>query len=526
MDIVSDSELSSNPDDENMADDLSPPTPSHDPQDSQSKAIPNPGQASQSLASSIHAGPVIRGPTSNARTSKSQPAVNKRRVTSQLPSTTNNEFAAALTAWQNAGASHLKNLPPAIAADLRAITTRSAARVIAGLPVFDEPHTLKSSPNQNTAAAIIPDPRAQDQQSLPNASHRSLGTQKDRRDTRAPAAAHSYAAAAHRGIHAPSLNRNANKPPPTTPKSDARVIVRLPANHPLRSEDPFLVRTKLRRLLSRPELIKDIRIVPTGLALVAPSPSQAHDLLEAAKALKPITGEAIVELQEKRLTYLLGPVPKYGYNAQGNREALSLDEIRQELEAEKITSDSIYAMSWTRRSNESPRSDGTIRLVLKASAIKSLPNNVRLFAQAVRLRPANDRPLLPSCSKCYGFHNINACTRSPRCRFCAAESHTGPCSTPHKCLNCLGPHSSDEKNCPARPRRENGVFVRPDKGRLQHIRRQGHKAWLAVHPSATAKTSNEQISTQISNIDIQPCVTPISTQVSSIPSPPNPEEQL
>ncbi|KAI1001409.1 hypothetical protein K3495_g6789 [Podosphaera aphanis] len=46
-----------------------------------------------------------------------------------------------------------------------------------------------------------------------------------------------------------------------------------PANHPLRSEDALLVRTKLRQLLNKPELIKDIRTVPTGIALVAPTPT-------------------------------------------------------------------------------------------------------------------------------------------------------------------------------------------------------------------------------------------------------------
>ena len=81
-------------------------------------------------------------------------------------------------------------------------------------------------------------------------------------------------------------------------------------------------------------------MVPTGLALVAPTPSQAQELLEAAKDLKPITGEAPMERQEKRINYLLGPIPKYGYNSWGNREALTYQEIRQELEAEKISNDS------------------------------------------------------------------------------------------------------------------------------------------------------------------------------------------
>ncbi|VDB90890.1 Bgt-20231, partial [Blumeria graminis f. sp. tritici] len=49
-----------------------------------------------------------------------------------------NDIAASLLAWQNAGAQYLRGLPPTVAAGLKAIVTRSAARVIAGLPVFEQ----------------------------------------------------------------------------------------------------------------------------------------------------------------------------------------------------------------------------------------------------------------------------------------------------------------------------------------------------------------------------------------------------
>ncbi|VCU40552.1 Bgt-20231-3, partial [Blumeria graminis f. sp. tritici] len=49
-----------------------------------------------------------------------------------------NNIAASLLAWHDAGAQHLNGLPPIVAADLKAIVTRSAVRVIAGLPVFEQ----------------------------------------------------------------------------------------------------------------------------------------------------------------------------------------------------------------------------------------------------------------------------------------------------------------------------------------------------------------------------------------------------
>ena len=63
-----------------------------------------------------------------------------------------NDIAALLLAWQNAGAQHLRALLPTIAAGLRAIVTRSAARVIADLPIFEPPqtaHNLKVSAQPN-----------------------------------------------------------------------------------------------------------------------------------------------------------------------------------------------------------------------------------------------------------------------------------------------------------------------------------------------------------------------------------------
>ncbi|KAI0996864.1 hypothetical protein K3495_g11319 [Podosphaera aphanis] len=72
-----------------------------------------------------------------------------------------------------------------------------------------------------------------------------------------------------------------------------------------------------------------MRTVPTGIALVAPNPTQTAELLEATKALQPLIGVSPVERQEKRLNYLLGSALKYGYNAFGARKALTFDEIRQ-----------------------------------------------------------------------------------------------------------------------------------------------------------------------------------------------------
>ncbi|VDB84459.1 Bgt-20280, partial [Blumeria graminis f. sp. tritici] len=199
--------------------------PSSDPtpnvQESQTNPVSTPRKALQGLEHSTHAAPTSEALPLNDD-AVSPPATSNRRVTSHLSSKSINEYAASLTDWQNAGAKYLKNLPPSIAADLLAITTRSAARVIAGLPVFDEPSFQKNT-------------------SINTASNTSRPDQSAQVEGVAPTVAPSYAVVAHRGNNAPSPTNKTPAPKPSSQKPDARVIIRLPVEHPLRCEDPLLV---------------------------------------------------------------------------------------------------------------------------------------------------------------------------------------------------------------------------------------------------------------------------------------------
>ena len=182
-----------------------------------------------------------------------------------------------------------------------------------------------------------------------------------------------------------------------------------------------------------------------------------------------MTGIIPIERQEKRTNLLLGPVLKYGYNSSGSPEALTDADIRQELAGAKIDTESIFSISWTRRSRESPEWEETLRLVVSKPASEKLPFSIRLFARSAGSRPADNRPRLQVCPRCHGFHKINSCTRRARCGICASDSHNVPCMTPIKCLNCAGPHEVSSSGCPARPFRANGVYIRPDKERIRLI---------------------------------------------------------
>ena len=57
-----------------------------------------------------------------------------------------------------------------------------------------------------------------------------------------------------------------------------------------------------------------MHIVPSGIAIVAPTAVQAPELLQVASAFLTITGDAPIERQENCNTFILGPVPEFGYN--------------------------------------------------------------------------------------------------------------------------------------------------------------------------------------------------------------------
>ncbi|CCU74397.1 putative effector protein [Blumeria hordei DH14] len=401
--------------------------------------------STQGLSSSIHAStednvatekqPSSTLPRSSARTTA-------RTIEHPSAAMTNN-IAASLLAWQSAGAQHLRGLPPTIAADLKAIVTRSAARVIAGLPVFEQSQT---APNIKVGAQPAPQPE--------------------------PPASSTYANAAKKNLSVPAHLPKAT-PRVTSPKKknrpDSRVMIRLAPDHPLRFQDSLLVRTKLRSFLEKPELIKDIRSVPSGLAPVAPSSDQAPELMQAALALQP--PQELCRSKDRK-----------------NEKISSSAQFpnMEELAAAKIDTKSIFSISWTRNSLASPEWEGTLRLVVAKPAADELLSSARLFARSAKIRPADNRPRLQVCQRCHGYHNINACTRRARCGLCASDSHKGPCTTPIKCLTCAGPHVASSTGCPARPFRANGVFVRPDKERMRVMRQEGHKSWLALNPPPPA----------------------------------------
>ncbi|KHJ31175.1 putative effector protein [Erysiphe necator] len=81
-------------------------------------------------------------------------------------------------------------------------------------------------------------------------------------------------------------------------KEDRRVIIRLSSNHEARKTESFELWQKVQSFLYDKSLITDAIFFPSGVAILAPSPSKAATLMQFKDTIEKIFGEATVERQE------------------------------------------------------------------------------------------------------------------------------------------------------------------------------------------------------------------------------------
>jgi hypothetical protein len=272
-----------------------------------------------------------------------------------------------------------------------------------------------------------------------------------------------------------------------------RVMVRLPADHPLRASGSHAARTAANACPETKNLFSDAIPVPTGFALIARDPTSAAAAIAAADVLQKELKATKVEPEERWTPYLLGPVPRR------LRGVMGLSEGGTEVTPEMIISEILLQTgteprkaAWTRRSEPS-LPEGEVTVYFKTPdqgigiGVPRIPPRVRIFGQPAQLRPISKHRRQPVCEKCFGFHNQAACHRSPKCGKCGSARHEGACATGPRCLNCRGPHPSTQSDCPARPTIRHGVLTRPNKAQIQAIRTAGSRAWAtAISPTPTS----------------------------------------
>lgn len=271
-----------------------------------------------------------------------------------------------------------------------------------------------------------------------------------------------------------SIKRQIKKasPPQGQSKEDRRVMIRLGPDHEARKTGTFELRQAIQKLVPDSSLVSDVWSVPSGVAILAPTPAKAAAILQAKTVIEERFGNATVERQETWTTFVIGPIQKKVRCLDGLRDpmdGLLLEELASVREAVPIR-----YMNWTKRSqNDEPY--GYIRICVPELKAARFPSRLRVFGEAVSVRRIKNRQQILVCEKCHGFHATRSCARPTKCQVCGMDAHSGACEKSPMCLNCRGPHSSTDTSCPARPRRINGVLVRPTGPQLKHIRTAGRR---------------------------------------------------
>lgn len=281
-------------------------------------------------------------------------------------------------------------------------------------------------------------------------------------------------------------------PPRDQSKEDRRVIIRLGPDHEARKAGSFEIRQQIQQLITDKSLVADVWTVPSGIAILAPTPAKAAALLQFKEAIEKRFGNAKVERQETWVTFIIGPIPKKIRGLDGMYN--TMDGLLEEELAPIKENVPIRHIGWTHRSeNEEPY--GQVRICVPENKADKFPSRLRVFGEAVSIQRIRQRRPVIVCDKCHGFHATRTCARPAKCPNCGANTHDDPCKTTPRCLNCRGPHSSTDPTCPARPRRSNGTLRRPTGAQLLRIRAAGSREYASKNNKRTIDLTATQTST-------------------------------
>ncbi|KAI1004367.1 hypothetical protein K3495_g3845 [Podosphaera aphanis] len=226
--------------------------------------------------------------------------------------------------------------------------------------------------------------------------------------------------------------------------------------------------------------------VPSEVAILAPTPAKAAEILQAKTGIEESFGNARVERQEIWSTFVIGQIRIKVRYLDGLRDPM--DGLLQEQLAFVRDVVPIRYMNWTRRSqNDEPY--GYIRICVPDSQVGRSPSRLHVFGEAVSVQRIRKCQQILVCSRFHGFQATHTCARTTTRQNCGADAHLGNCEKSFMCLNCRGPHSSTDISCPARPRRMNGVFVRPTGAQLKHSRMAGKREFIKANNQTTANPS-------------------------------------
>ncbi|KID59358.1 Zinc finger, CCHC-type, partial [Metarhizium hybridum] len=244
-------------------------------------------------------------------------------------------------------------------------------------------------------------------------------------------------------------------PPPPPPREDLRVFVRLDADAPARNHIGYAIRAHVAsktglELNKAPQVVQ----VNTGWAIRAVDKTTRDLLLERQAEWADDLGASAGQASQKWHTYAVNNCPRRLTDLYGN-----------EIDYDTAVRDEInHQTGLTPVSIRTPRRDNE-RLPYKTLIISFLQPTKRPCSLFGTSRPArlieNNNPP-KQCDNCWDFHTRHACNRQTRCKHCGKTGHTSEgCGAAEQCANCLGPHTAELANCPARPKKTDGLPALP-----------------------------------------------------------------
>ncbi|KJZ70474.1 hypothetical protein HIM_10146 [Hirsutella minnesotensis 3608] len=264
-----------------------------------------------------------------------------------------------------------------------------------------------------------------------------------------------------------TTTRPPGRPPVDPPKEDLLVFVRLAADAPARKNERYAIRTHVAAKVGI-----DIPRIPaavpvnTGWAVQALDATTRDLLVERQADWFVDLGAAAVEISQKWHSYVVAECPRRLTDLRGI-EINYEEAVREEIVCQTgLTPVSI------RTSRHDSGQMPTQTLVI--SFLESTTKPWRLFGTS-RLARHMDKPSIPKqCDKCWDFHARHNCDRLPCCQRCGKKNHSfESCSAPEQCVNCLGPHTADFAQCPARPKRSHGMIRRLTQEERRAVRQMG-----------------------------------------------------
>lgn len=263
-------------------------------------------------------------------------------------------------------------------------------------------------------------------------------------------------------------------------KVDARLFLRLKANHPHRLLSPAGVRLAVSQVLgTAADDIMLVQRVKTGFALTAKNKLARKELLDSSMSrgesgikLEPASNLVALQIATVPVTIntLAGPI-----------------EITAKMVADKVTRVT-KSVPFLDRPHGYCKPGAPYENWQALFPRKSTPRpGFRFFDDSGAAKLFQPRRKIVQCNRCLGFHASRGCSRAPACWNCGSKMYSETeCKTPTRCRNCGGPHRSDSRHCQARPRKDGPVT----KEQLAAIRKveQGRYADFARVKAAYKRT--------------------------------------